>query len=87
MGQKIPSEVIDDGAMYVSERKVYPREIEGLFQKLRHAAVYLLLGLYYVMPWLQVEGRQAVLFDLPERKFYILWLTFGRRTSSFWPFC
>jgi cytochrome c oxidase accessory protein FixG len=76
MGQKIPSEVIDDGAMYVSERKVYPREIEGLFQKLRHAAVYLLLGLYYVMPWLQVEGRQAVLFDLPERKFYILWLTF-----------
>ena len=76
MGQKIPSEVVEDGAMYVSERKVYPREIEGLFQKLRHAAVYVLLGLYYVMPWLQVEGRQAVLFDLPERKFYILWLTF-----------
>ncbi len=76
MGQKIPSEVVEDGAMYVSERKVYPREIEGLFQKLRHAAVYVLLGLYYVMPWLQVEGRQAVLFDLPARKFYILWLTF-----------
>jgi polyferredoxin len=76
MGQKIPSEVIDDGAMYVAERKVYPREIDGLFQKLRHAAVYVLLGLYYVMPWLQIEGRQAVLFDLPERKFYILWLTF-----------
>ena len=76
MGQKIPSEVIDDGAMYVSERKVYPREIDGLFQKLRHSAVYVLLGLYYVMPWLQVEGRQAVLFDLPARKFYILWLTF-----------
>ena len=76
MGQKIPSEVVEDGAMYVSERKVYPREIDGLFQKLRHAAVYVLLGLYYVMPWLQVEGRQAVLFDLPARKFYILWLTF-----------
>jgi polyferredoxin len=76
MGQKIPSEVIDDGAMYVSERKVYPREIDGLFQKLRHSAVYLLLGLYYVMPWLQIDGRQAVLFDLPARKFYILWLTF-----------
>lgn len=76
MGQKIPSEVIDDQAMYVSERKIYPREIDGIFQKLRHAAVYVLLGLYYIMPWLQVEGRQAVLFDLPERKFYILWLTF-----------
>ena len=76
MGRHIPSEVIDDGAMYVSERKVYPREVDGLFQKLRHAAVYLLLGLYYVMPWLQIDGRQAVLFDLPARKFHILWLTF-----------
>ena len=76
MGQKIPSEVIDDGAMYVSERKVYPREVDGLFQKLRHSAVYILLGLYYIMPWLQIDGRQAVLFDLPARKFYILWLTF-----------
>ena len=76
MGQKIPSEVIDDNAMYVSERKIYPREVDGIFQKLRHSAVYLLLGLYYLMPWLQVEGRQAVLFDLPARKFYILWLTF-----------
>jgi len=76
MGQKIPSEVIDDGAMYVSERKIYPREVDGLFQKLRHSAVYILLGLYYLMPWLQIDGRQAVLFDLPARKFYILWLTF-----------
>jgi cytochrome c oxidase accessory protein FixG len=28
------------------------------------------------MPWVNLEGRQAILFDLPERKFHILWITF-----------
>ncbi len=76
MGQKIPSEVIDEQAMYVSERKVYPREIEGVFQKLRHSAVYILLGMYYLFPWLHYDNHQAVLFDLPGRIFYIFGLTF-----------
>jgi cytochrome c oxidase accessory protein FixG len=38
--------------------------------------MYVLLGLYYFIPWLNWSGRQAVLFDLPERKFYIFSLTF-----------
>jgi cytochrome c oxidase accessory protein FixG len=35
-----------------------------------------LLGLYYIIPWFNWAGHQAVLFDLPARKFYILGLTF-----------
>jgi cytochrome c oxidase accessory protein FixG len=35
-----------------------------------------LLGIFYVLPWVQWEGRQAVLFDLPARKFFILGLVF-----------
>jgi len=76
MAKPIPSELLDDGALYVSERKIYPRDIAGRFQHLRHLAVMLLLGLYYVFPWINWEGRQSVLFDLPARKFYILGLTF-----------
>jgi cytochrome c oxidase accessory protein FixG len=38
--------------------------------------VFVLLGLFYLMPWAQWHGRQAVLFDLPARKFYVLGLTF-----------
>jgi cytochrome c oxidase accessory protein FixG len=34
-----------------------------------------LLGIYYVLPWIRWEGRQAVLFDLPARKFHIFALT------------
>lgn len=68
--------VVDDGEMYRAATKIYPRETTGRFQRLRNAAVIVLLGLYYLLPWLDWNGRQAVLFDLPERKFFILGLTF-----------
>ncbi len=63
-------------SLYAQQEKIYPREVEGRFQYLRSAAVFILLGLYYLIPWLSWGGRQAVLFDLPARKFYILGLTF-----------
>jgi cytochrome c oxidase accessory protein FixG len=62
--------------LYISHQKVYPREIEGRFNRLRVAATIVLLGLFYAVPWLQWDGHQAILFDLPARKFYIFGLTF-----------
>jgi cytochrome c oxidase accessory protein FixG len=56
---------------YQAHQKVYPREIHGRFARLRVLAVWVLLGLYYLLPWLELHGRQAVLFDLAERKFYV----------------
>jgi cytochrome c oxidase accessory protein FixG len=60
---------------YAAQQKVYPREVSGRFARLRVLAVVALLGLFYVFPWVQWNGRQAVLFDLPARKFYIFGLT------------
>ena len=37
--------------------------------------MFVLLGAFYGGPWLRWDGRQAVLFDLPERKFYIFEMT------------
>ncbi|MBB1061212.1 4Fe-4S dicluster domain-containing protein [Marilutibacter spongiae] len=80
MTDKIPIDLLDDGgsALYVSERKVYPRDVDGRLQRLRKIAVFVLLGMFYVFPWLSWDGRQAVLFDLPARKFYVFGL-------NFWP--
>ena len=64
-----------DGGLYAARQKIYPREISGRFQRLRVIAVWVLLGIYYVLPWIRWEGRQAVLFDLPARKFHIFALT------------
>jgi cytochrome c oxidase accessory protein FixG len=68
--------VRNDGSLYISHQKVYPREIEGRFNRLRVAATIVLLGLFYAVPWLRWDGHQAILFDLPARKFYIFGLTF-----------
>ncbi|MDH3420688.1 MAG: cytochrome c oxidase accessory protein CcoG [Gammaproteobacteria bacterium] len=57
--------------LYEAAEKIYPREIDGTYARLRIAGVLVLLGLYYGLAWLQWDGRQAVLFDLPARKFYI----------------
>jgi len=59
---------------YIAEQKIYPREISGRFAFLRVLAVWGLLGVFYAMPWLYWNGRQAVLFDLPARKFYVFGL-------------
>ena len=71
------SQAQDDGAsLYRKDPKVYPRDVKGSFASLRKLAVIVLLGLYYILPWLNWGGHQSVLFDLPARKFYILGLTF-----------
>jgi cytochrome c oxidase accessory protein FixG len=63
------------GKLYRSEDKIYPREVKGRFATLRRLAMFVLLGIFYVGPWIRWEGRQAILFDLPARKFYIFGLT------------
>ncbi len=74
--EPIPVRVEPGESLYQSEGKVYPREVHGRFDRLRVAAVVWLLGMYYLIPWLTWDGRQAVLFDLPARKFYVFGLVF-----------
>jgi cytochrome c oxidase accessory protein FixG len=64
----------DDGglfSLYQAHRKIYPRAVTGLFARLRWAAVLFTQILFYGLPWLTWNGRQAVLFDLGARKFYL----------------
>ncbi|MCP4493594.1 MAG: cytochrome c oxidase accessory protein CcoG [Gammaproteobacteria bacterium] len=62
-------------SLYAKHQKVYPRETSGRFTNLRNASVLLLLGIFYGTPLLRFDGHQAILFDLPARKFYIFGLT------------
>lgn len=63
-------------SLYEARQKVYPRQVHGLFAALRLSSVLLLLGLFYGLPWLNWDGKQAILFDLPARKFHLFGLTF-----------
>ncbi|MGE3774153.1 MAG: cytochrome c oxidase accessory protein CcoG [Gammaproteobacteria bacterium] len=62
-------------ALYEKSRKIYPRQVHGLFATARVTAATVLLGIFYLLPWVQWDGRQAVLFDLPARKFHLFGLT------------
>lgn len=61
-------------ALYAVRQKIYPRAVTGLFANLRWSVVLFTQVLYYGLPWLSWDERQAVLFDLGARKFYIFGL-------------
>jgi len=62
--------------LYQKREKIYPREVHGIFATLRNIAMVALLGIFYILPWIQYNGHQSILFDLPARKFYIFGWTF-----------
>ncbi len=62
--------------LYQKREKIYTRKIEGFYQRLRLFTGWPLLLGYYLLPWISIDGRQAVWFDLPEREFHIFGLTF-----------
>lgn len=62
---------------YEARKKIQPRSIQGVFANWRWALVWITQLFFYITPWLQVHGRQALLFDLEQRRFYIFgWLLY-----------
>jgi cytochrome c oxidase accessory protein FixG len=59
-------------SLYEAQKKIYPRSVSGLFARWRWGMVLLTQLVFYGLPWLQWGERQAVLFDLAARRFYIL---------------
>ncbi|ABK44852.1 4Fe-4S ferredoxin, iron-sulfur binding domain protein [Magnetococcus marinus MC-1] len=66
----------ENESLYQDWKKLYPRYQKGFFRSIRWALLVITLGIYYLLPMLRWERAgnlpdQAVLFDLPARKFYI----------------
>jgi len=51
--------------------KIQARHISGRYARWRWVFVWLTQALFYGLPWLNWQGRQAVLFDLDTRRFYL----------------
>jgi len=65
-------------SLYQSQKKIYAKSVTGRFANLRWLMVFATQAVFYGLAWLPWNGRQAVLFDLGARKFYIFdWI--------FWP--
>jgi cytochrome c oxidase accessory protein FixG len=74
-----PSAAADDVAvevvsLYQKQKKIYARAVSGWFAGWRWALVWATQVVFYGLPWLEWNTRQAVLFDLGARRFYIFGL-------------
>lgn len=82
MGERIPARVIDATAMRstpaASGEPIHTRSFTGRYRRLRLMGAGLLFLLFFGTAWLNWNQRQAVLWDLASRKFFI----FG---ATFWP--
>lgn len=58
-------------SLYQSEQKIYARGVSGWFNHWRWAMVWVTQLVFYGLPWLSLNERQAMLFDLGARRFYI----------------
>jgi cytochrome c oxidase accessory protein FixG len=64
------------GSLYEVHKKIHPKAVTGTFTTWRWILVWITQALFYCLCWLPWNGRQAVLFDIAERKFYLFGLVF-----------
>lgn len=69
----VNGEMID---LYAKKDKIQARSIDGFFQNIRIITIWVTMAIYLILPWVTWDGRQALLFDLPNRHFYIFGWTF-----------
>ena len=70
-GKLPPGADVEMVSLYEAHKKIYPRSVSGFFSHWRWALVFLTQLVFYGTPWLEWGQRQAVLFDLTSRRFYI----------------
>ena len=84
MSDKIPVHNLPSAAARVSTHhpnstkpaKIQTKLIRGFFQNIRTTSMYSLMALFVILPFLRWDERQALLFDIPNRQFYVFGLTF-----------
>lgn len=69
-------EVIKVLDLYQTREKIQTRQLPGFFRSLQRWTWMPMIAAYFLVPWINMDGRQAVWFDLPARKFHVFWITF-----------
>lgn len=74
-----PTVTGEGGSLYAGRVKVYPKEAHGTFRTVKWIVMAVTLGIYYLLPWIRWDRGphlpdQAVLLDLPARRFYFFFI-------------
>lgn len=73
------SEPPDDEPLYAARKKIYPQHVTGTFRTVKWTVLFITLGIYYLLPFVRWDRgpnapHQAVLIDLPARRFYFFFI-------------
>jgi cytochrome c oxidase accessory protein FixG len=64
-----------------SRNWVHPADVKGRWTRLRRIGFVLLILIYVVLPWIEINGHPAVFLDILHRKFYLFGLTFNAQDA------
>ncbi|MFO1123658.1 MAG: cytochrome c oxidase accessory protein CcoG [Hyphomicrobiales bacterium] len=69
----------ENRSLYASRVKIHPKDVAGTFRRLKWTLLVVLLGIYYVTPWIRWDRGpgapdQAVLIDMANRRFYFFFI-------------
>ena len=72
-------DTIIEGPLYAARKKVYPQAVHGTFRRIKWAILVFTLAVYYLLPFVRWNRGpnlpdQAVLVDLPHRRFYFFFI-------------
>ena len=70
----LKAQPIQLGSLYEKRKKIYAREVKGIFATWRWVFAWFTQLVFYGLCWVEWNDRQAVLFHLVERKFYLFGL-------------
>lgn len=62
--------------LFAAHKKVHPKAVTGIFATWRWVLVWFTQIVFFGLCWLPWNDRQAVLFDIANRKFYLFGLVF-----------
>ncbi|MEZ5931626.1 MAG: cytochrome c oxidase accessory protein CcoG [Alphaproteobacteria bacterium] len=68
-----------ESPLYADRIQIYPKAVKGLFRRIKWVVLIVLLGLYYIVPWIRWDRGptapdQAVLVDMPGRRLYFFFI-------------
>jgi cytochrome c oxidase accessory protein FixG len=79
----------EDQPRYVRRKKIHPKLAFGRYRMIKWSALVALLAFYYLMPWVRWDRGpntpdQAILVDIPARKFYFFFIELWPQEIYYW---
>lgn len=74
--KELPLERLGSMDEHGHKLNIHPSDVDGRFMRRRMAFQIVLLVVFLILPWIQINGHPAILLNIAQRRFAIFGLTF-----------